>query len=36
MQNRKLEIYEAFIDACKQLIRDKFSYMLRTAQGDHV
>ncbi|MDT4885866.1 hypothetical protein FQZ97_1221530 [compost metagenome] len=32
----KLENFEAFIEARKQLIQDKFSYMLRTAQGDHV
>ncbi|RMU21305.1 hypothetical protein ALP33_01801 [Pseudomonas amygdali pv. lachrymans] len=32
----KLENYEAFIEARKQLIQNKFSYMLRTAQGDHV
>ena len=32
----ELENYEPFIEAHKQLILDKFSYMLRTAQGDHV
>lgn len=32
----KLENYEAFIEARKQLTPDNLSYMLRTAQGDHV
>ena len=31
-----LDNYEAFIEARKKLIQEKFSYMLRTAQGDHV
>lgn len=31
-----LNNYEAFIQARKKLIQEKFSYMLRTAQGDHV
>ena len=32
----KFENYEAFIEARKHLIQDKFRHMLRTAQGDHV
>lgn len=31
-----LDNYEAFIEARKKMIQEKFSYMLRTAQGDHV
>jgi len=32
----KLENFDAFVEARKQLIQKKFSYMLRTAQGDLV